>query len=129
MQNKPILFIGSIEDVSTLDDNNYLLRVERNIFTSFSHLFLTELALELNCSKTKVDSLMGKNKKLFSDFGLNNGVAFIAQIEQIKSDFYLGKEGNKEEIKIGIGNCLDLIYTGRVRITHSDVIQSDNKHK
>lgn len=112
---QPILFIGSIQDVSTLDDENYRLEIERDILHNLSHYYFTELKLELSCNKKIFDDLMKENKKLFTDFGFSNGVAFIADISQVKSDFYIDEEGNKKEVRIGIGKCIDLIYIGRVR--------------
>lgn len=111
---KPILFMGSIEDVSTLDEKNYLIRIERNLFNP-SKLFLgTDLVLELKIKKEILDLFLSSHPDFFSDYGLNNGVALVAKIIEIKTEFFLNKEGDKEEIKIGVGECLGVLYTGRV---------------
>jgi len=114
LNNRPILFVGSIEDIATLDKENYILRIERSLFTSLKYIFNTELALELKCNKSMVDSFFKKYPNLFSDYDFNIGVAVIAKINQIKTEFFINEEGVKEEIKIGEGRCLALAYTGRV---------------
>lgn len=114
LKNNPILFIGAIDDISTVDNDNYILRIERSLFSSLKHMFSTELALELRCNKGMVDSFLKEHPKLFSGYGFNNGVAVIAKVNKIKTAFYYGEEGTKEEIRIGEGNCLSILYTGRV---------------
>ncbi|MBW2075640.1 MAG: hypothetical protein JRI58_12995 [Deltaproteobacteria bacterium] len=112
---RPILFIGFIEDISTIDERTYRLRIERGLFSSFKYMWLTELGLELRCSKSMLDQFLEAHPKLFSNFGLKNGVAVIAKVDQIKTLFYTGEKGNKEEMRVGLGRCLDITYTGSVQ--------------
>jgi hypothetical protein len=113
---QPILFTGSIEDISKLDDDNYLIYVERSLFSSLKTMFIsTELALRLKCDKILIDNLLNEQPDLFSSYGFNNGIAVIAKINNIESEYFRGEEGEREEIKIGEGECINITYTGRVK--------------
>jgi hypothetical protein len=96
---RPILFIGSIEDISTIDGQTYRIRIQSS-----------------RSSETMLDSFLEAHPNLFSGSGpgLKNGVAVIAKIGQIKTHVILGKEV-KEELRMGVGDCLDMTYTGDVR--------------
>ena len=113
---RPILFIGSIEDISTIDGQTYRVRIQSSRSSDPSHPFLTQLGLELKCTQTMLDSFLEAHPNLFSGSGpgLKNGVAVIAKIGQIKTHVILGKEV-KEELRMGVGDCLDMTYTGDVR--------------
>jgi hypothetical protein len=111
----PILFIGSIQDVSTIDEQSYRVRIERTLFSNLKQILFTEIGLELKCSKHMVDSFLAQHPQLFSDFGLKNGVGVVAKIDHIKTEFFKGKEGDVEEMRVGIGDCLDITYTGNVQ--------------
>jgi hypothetical protein len=112
---RPTLFLGSIEDISTTDQETYCLRIESSLLRGYKHLFLGQLGLELKCPKNMLDSFLERHPDLFSNFGLNNGVAVIARIDQIKTQLILKKEEGKEEMIIGMGDCLDITYTGNIR--------------
>jgi hypothetical protein len=95
LTDKPILFLGSIEDISTLDDKNYLVRIKRSIFSSSKYFFATELGVELKIEKTTIDSFLDEHTELLKDFGLSNGVAVISEIKDIKTEYFTGEEGEK----------------------------------
>jgi len=114
MGERPILFTGSIEDISNFDEQNYNLRLERGLFSSFKTMFMTELALKLKCNKLIVDKFLQKHPDLLSNYGFNNGVVVIANIDKIVTEFIPGAEGERNVLKIGIGECIDIAYTGRV---------------
>ena len=115
LRQNPILFIGSIQDVSTIDGQSYQLRIERTLFSNLEQILFTELGLELKCSKNMLDSFLAQHPQLFSNFGFKNGVAVVAKIDHIKTDFFKGKQADKEEIKVGVGDCIDITYTGGVK--------------
>lgn len=112
---RPILFIGAIEDIATIDERTYTLRIERSLLTNLKHMFFTGLGLELKCSKSMLDPFLKSHPKMFSNLGLMNGVALIAKVDQIKTEFFKGEEGIKEEVRVGVGHCLYIIYTGKVQ--------------
>lgn len=114
LQNRPILFIGSIEDITTHNQSQYTVLVERSLYGSFAHTFDTELQLLLLFSKERINSFLEKHPDLFKDFGFNNGVAVVARINAIRTTYMPGEEGMRKAVKIGDGEMLDIIYTGDV---------------
>lgn len=114
MQQRPILFVGSIKDIATHDHSQYVVLVERSLYGSFNFMFGTELQLSLISSKEQIDSFLKKHPDLFKDYGLNNGVAVVARINAIRTTFVPGEEGEREEVKIGDGELIDIQYTGDV---------------
>lgn len=115
LTERPILFIGAIKDVVTIDKENYRIEIERRLFSSLEHMFGTELQLTLQCSKQKVDLFLTEHPNLFKDFGFKNGVAVVADIDEIDTKLVSGTEGERQEIKVGKGKCIDMIYTGDVK--------------
>jgi hypothetical protein len=116
LTDRPILFVGSIKDISTIDQDNYRIKIKRNLFSSFKYMFETELQLLLQCPKQKVDSFLKDYPDLFKDFGYKNGVAVVADINETETIIVPGSEGEREEIKIGKGKCIDILYTGHVQL-------------
>ena len=112
LQQRPILFIGSIKDIATHDNAQYTISIERSLYGSFNYMFGTELQLSLLSEKQYIDSFLNKNPDLFNDYGLNNGVAVVARINSIKTNTLLGEEGERQEVKIGTGELLEIMYTG-----------------
>ena len=47
-------------------------------------------------------------------FGSNKRVAVIASISSIKSNYILGGEGERQEVRIGVGELIDIFYLGKV---------------
>lgn len=118
LREKPILFFGTIENISSIDDTTYSVRLRRGLVSDMDHIFLTNLVLVLRCSKSKIDDLLTKHPQLFSDFGLSNNVAVIAHINELKTEFYIDDEGSKQESRVGIGDCLAIIHMGQIRSEH-----------
>ena len=112
LQQGPILFIGSIKDVATHDNSQYTISIKRSLYGSFDYMFGTELQLSLLAEKEYVDSFLNKNPDLFKDYGFNNRVAVVTRINAIKKTTLLGEEGEREEVKIGVGELLEIMYTG-----------------
>jgi len=113
ISDRPILFIGSIKDITTEDKENYIIEIERSLF-NFKYIFETELILELKCSKHKVDAFLNAHPEILKESGLTNGVAIVAEIKKIETKAIPHKEDGTREIKIGKGNCLEILYTGSV---------------
>lgn len=113
--DRPILFIGYIDDIATYNDQFYILKVDKGLLSSL-HMLGTALSLKLKCDKAKVDSFLKKHPNLISGFGFNSNVAIVAKIENIKTSYYLGDEGKKEEVKIGEGECIDMVFIGDVKL-------------
>lgn len=114
LQQRPILFVGSIKDIATHDHSQYVVLIERSPYSSYDYMFGTELQLSLFSSKELIDSLIKKHPDLFKDYEFKNGVAVVARINAIRTTSITGKEGDREEVKIGDGELLDIQYTGDV---------------
>lgn len=112
--DRPILFDGSIDDISTIDENKYRVIISRNIFSS--PMFLIDLSLDLQCDRAMIDPILKSHPELFEDLGLNNRVAVVAKINSIRTDYRTDEEGEKNEKRIGQGSCVDIVFTGRVSI-------------
>lgn len=113
-QQRPILFIGAIKDIATHDQTRYMVLVERSLLGSFNYMFGTELQLSLLSNKDRIDSFLKEHPDLFKDYGFNKGIAVVAQIKSIRTSYVPGEKGEREEVKIGDGELMDILYTGGV---------------
>ena len=114
LQQRPILFVGSIKDIATHDQSQYVVLVERSLYSGFDYMFGTELQLSLLSNKEQIDSFLKHHPDLFKDYGFKNGVAVVAHINAIRTTYVPGEEGEREEVKIGDGELIDIQYTGDV---------------
>ncbi len=114
VSDTPIFFYGNITDVAIEGNDKYMLKIANK---GYDFLLLnTSFELNISCDKNKVDYLISSDKDLIKDFGLGNQVATIAKIKSISSKKYAlqsNKDGESaiEEVKIGHGDCIDLIST------------------
>ena len=117
LENHPILFIGNIKDIATYNESHYIVLIERSLFSSFDYMFGTELQLSLLSSKERIDSFLKQHPDLFKDnaYGFSNGVAVIARVKTIRTTYVPGEEGEREEVRIGEGELVNILYTGDVR--------------
>lgn len=114
LQQRPILFIGTIKDIATHDKSHYTVLVGRSLFGSFDYMFGTELQLELVSEKDRLDTFLKEHPDLFKDYGFKNGIAVVAHIDSIRTTYVPGEEGERDEVKIGDGELIDILYTGDV---------------
>lgn len=98
--DKPIFFKGRIKDIVTFDEDNYLIKLD--VLPKFN----TKLALTLRSPKNKIDSFLRANPK--SSSGLAT-VAVIAKINKIENNLRKTEEGDEEEIRTGVGQCIDIL--------------------
>ncbi len=101
--DKPILFIGTLENVATGNDINYQLLIRDSRHSP-------EFKLELLCPKQKVDSIIkAMNSDTETFFGAK--IAVAAKVTQVEYRLQPAKEG-MERVFIGHGNCLNIMYLG-----------------
>jgi hypothetical protein len=112
--NRPVLFMGTIKDIATQDGTNYMVLVERSLLNGINYMFDTELQLSLSSPKPLIDTFLKQHPNLFKNISLNNGIAVVAQIRRIRTAYVSGEEGQRDEVKIGEGELLDIVYTGDV---------------
>jgi hypothetical protein len=110
---QPILFIGSIRDISSAGADAYQILVEKSLFNT-NHIFSTELRLFLNAPKATIDSFIQKYPTLIAEDSFNNGIAVVAKIHTISTSDEHDNDGERVEVKTGLGDLLDLVYVGDV---------------
>ena len=115
LENQPILFIGNIKDIATYNESHYIVLIKKNFL--FGYMFGTELQLSLLSSKERIDSFLKQHPDLFKDsgYGFSNRVAVIARVKTIRTTYVPGEEGEREEVRIGEGELVNILYTGDVR--------------
>ena len=106
--NRPILFRGTIKDISTLDTDNYLMTLDGPWKTG------TQWALALKSPKTVIDSFLSTHSEEALDG--STPVAVIAKISKIDTNYRVTEEGYGKEKTItegkiitGIGQCIDIL--------------------
>ncbi len=115
LNKRPILFIGTIQDIATYDQSQYTVIIKKNLLDFSECLFLsTELQLSLRSPKEKIDSLLTNYPNISKGLGFNNGIAVVAQVENINTTYIRGESGERQEIKIGEGKLVEILYTGKV---------------
>jgi len=107
IQNKPILFIGFIKDIATLDQLHYVVSIERNPFGSSELMLSTGLQLSLVVTKERMDSFLARHPN-------DKKVAVVARITAIRTIYVPGENGEGEEVKIGDGELAEIMCTGNV---------------
>lgn len=112
LTDRPILFVGAIKDISSIDQENYKVEIERDWFSSFKDMFMTDLQLSLQCSKQKIDLFLTEHADLFKDDDVKNRVVVIADIDKIESKTASWLETEIGESRIGKGKCIDILYLG-----------------
>lgn len=100
LTNRPILFKGSIKDISNLDVNYYIMKLDVKSRLS------GEMALTLKSPKNMIDSFLSAHPKASSDVSI---VAVIATIDRIDTNYRKTEEGDEEEIRTGVGRCVDIL--------------------
>lgn len=115
LSDRPILFMGSIDDIASTGKGYYEVIVKREFINSLDTIFFTQLSLRLKCEKDLIDEMLRTHPELLSGFGFNNSVAVVAKIHKIVSGFINSEDGKREEIKSGIGDCVDIMYMGNVK--------------
>ena len=112
LQQRPILFTGPIRDIATRSESEYAVSIDKAPYSRF--MFMGDLQLSLHCNKSLIDSLLDDYPDLFKNHGRRNSVAVVAHVNSISSFSILDEEGYREEIKVGDGELLDIIYIGDV---------------
>jgi hypothetical protein len=118
LTDRPILFVGKVEDAANTDDQDaYSISIV--YFGKFWVDFSNRLTLSLRCPKTLFDSFLKEHPKAFSKYP--NDVAVIANIDKVNTHFQevvkVYKKGHEEEDReehkkrelVGIGLCLDIV--------------------
>jgi hypothetical protein len=117
LTNRPILFVGTIKDIATIDQDTYEITLNRALFGSSEYtIIVAELQLALQCQKRIINSFLNEHPDLIQNWGIKNkGIAVIADIDELETKTLCGSEDGMKEIKIGKGRCIDILYVGDVQ--------------
>jgi hypothetical protein len=111
----PILFPGSLNDIATLDEIHYQVTFERSLW-AVKPMFDTSLRLSLKADKKIIDDFMSKNPKLLEHFGFNNSLVVAAKISKIEVSQISDNEGVTSEIRTGVGELIGIVFIGDVEL-------------
>lgn len=114
--NRPILYFGRIQETTAYDNLHYLLLIERNTFADFKYLYYPEVQLSLIVPKVKLDTFLEQHPDFYGEFGFNNSIALIADIDSISSMTELDENDNDYVVLLGHGTLLDITYIGFVAL-------------
>ena len=114
LNQPPILFPSSLNDIVTLDEMHYQVTFERG--WALEPMLDTKLRLSLKADKKVIDTFMSKNPKLLEDFGFNNNLVVSAKISEIEASQISDNEGVTTEVKTGIGELVGIVFLGDVEL-------------
>ena len=123
LTEQPILFIGTINDISTQDNTTYMVLLGENSYLK-QHLFHTDLKILVACPKHTIDILLDGRPDYFEAFGIKNGLAVVAKINELKTEYAVNplknfsKKYENNEIRVGKGVLVDMIH---FTITKSEI--------
>lgn len=110
IQPQPILFVGDLQDIRGLSPTQYEMEIRHGISSPLSYPIGSNLALALKCDKALVDAFLSAKQSLPGSEYLNEGVAVVAYIDQVRA----GNKKAEEDEKIGIGRCEALLAIGSI---------------
>ncbi len=104
VQDRPILFTGSIKDISTIDASHYRIILETRKWR------LDSLELSLISRKPMIDKFIENNpdavgRSLFS----HDDIAVAATIESVRV-IDVAEDGEVEQLRIGEGQLIEIMY-------------------
>ncbi len=110
VQPRPILFLGELQDIRGQASSHYEVQIGSGLTSPINYPIGSHLVLTLKCDKMLVDAFMSAKQSLAQSGAVADGVAVVAQIEQVKS----GDKKSDVDEKIGIGTCVGLLPLGDV---------------
>lgn len=112
---KPILFTGKISDIKIKNESEYIVIISRDFLVNKTN-FQTDIELSVTASKDGIDSFI-KIYDAIGEYSFDKGVAVIAKINSVTTQYLLDKDNNKNEVKTGNGKMLDIQFMG----SHTDM--------
>ena len=109
---QPILFIGRISDIKIKNQDEYIVLIDRDYFTNETMLE-TDIQLELSAPKSIIDPFLKKHTEVMQIYNSDKGIAVIAKIDSLKTNYIISETQEKYEIKTGKGEMLHIQYMGK----------------
>jgi hypothetical protein len=107
--SNPILFIGTVGDVSKSADGNYRVQVARSIMSGDEFFLSNDISIEVSCAPDRMQPYL----KAATDPSRNAGfadTAIIAHIAEITSKVDKDVDGKSATTLIGVGECSELLF-------------------
>lgn len=105
----PILFIGTLGDVSKSADGNYRVQVARSVMSGDEFFLSNDISIEVSCAPDRMQPYL----KAATDPSRNAGfadTAIIARIAEITSKVDKDVDGKSATTLIGVGECAELLF-------------------
>ena len=109
MNNQPILFIGSIDDIELDNNGNYTIKINNGINFGKDLDFDSRLRLIVTCNTNVGRHLITTFKKNNSD-GYSDDIALVVNINKIEQSKERERDGEDSKIFNGYGSVVDLIH-------------------
>ncbi len=107
--NRPILFLGNIQDIAINSDATYQVIVEHAPFSTANTIFFPDIRMNLRCPElVAVPLIQAAKKGSASLIGANT--AITAVIESVITTREINSKGDTSTVMTGLGKCLDAIY-------------------
>jgi hypothetical protein len=110
---KPILFVGSVKDVSSAGPAAYRVIFEKSMLGTDYH-FSTILRLSLTAPKGVIDDLLEKHPDVAGL--LPDGVAVVARVNSVTGE-EKGRGDERADYRIGHGELVDLLFIGSASLS------------
>jgi hypothetical protein len=114
--DKQFLYYGHIRESIEYDNSHYLLLIDRNPFIDFKYFYYPEIRLSLTIPKIVFDGFLNHHSDFYGEYGFNNSIALIANIDSISSMTEYDDKGYDYELLIGHGKLLDIAYIGFIAL-------------
>lgn len=110
----PILFVGTLEDISQLPDGSYQVTATHDGLISSRLFIMSSFGLRVACPAATGNKLLDSHSR--ESFAIYSGVALVAQITDVIQEPVPDVDGATTLTRIGVGKCLDALYLGTNRI-------------
>jgi len=115
IRDRPIIFIGYIDDVRSYNEEYYQIRVRQSWIHSKSLLRLNAYLLLLT-EKNRMRAFMSNNDWQPDAILPSNNVAVAAQIGRITVEHETDSDGSTTEMRVAEGRLVDIQHIGDVRL-------------
>lgn len=103
-QERPILFVGVLEDVANYSERSY------HLFVRDYDVFFPELRLHVTCDKKTVDPVLQEVRKDKKSIKAG-GIVVAARVTKVTHEMEIDKEHTRH-IFVGHGECIELVHIG-----------------
>jgi hypothetical protein len=115
LNDRPILFIGYIDEIRSYNEVHYEVRVRRNWIDTQSYLDLDTILL-LRADKERIKGFMSASDWEPNPFFSRNNVAIAAKLTEIDTESVADSNGVVSDVRFAKGNLVDIRFIGDVSL-------------